>query len=301
MKKVIKLALIFGLTFGTFYACNDTDDAEVAASKEERVITEIQMAEVSVQDLQEELISEEILNDVLIDILGDLSLKSGSIDSCPIRTVEKLSENRFPRKITRDFGEGCEHFGKLKTGKIITTLNAPYYEEKAVHKVEFEAYTINGIAIDGHKQIQYLGTNEDEQPQFRIMSNIFLIRPNGIEVHRVEHKERILIAGFDTKNDASDNENMITGSSSVTKSNGVHYKMEIIEPMHWANSCKWALAGVKEIKIFKTEKDLKADNGAEKSGSKNYVSLTLDFGDGNCDNILTYMIEGEEAIEVELK
>lgn len=150
MKKIIYFSVIFFLG-AILFSCEkeelannkiDSDDAVIAIDEVFQALT--------VDDAQ-----------VLIDLysgFGEGFLKSGStieVDDCPKITVEKVKEGQdWPRKVTLDFGTGCNKAGKQTSGKMIMIKTGPWMKPGSVREVTFENYTIDNVKIAGNKRIE---------------------------------------------------------------------------------------------------------------------------------------------------
>lgn len=253
-------------------------------------VQEIEIFEINI-------IEEEIIDDIFSEVMDDLDqfnlFKSTDSSSCPVKTIEFPTNSIFPKVVTRDYGEAClSAWGKLRSGKIIITYESKPSEVGSVRKVDFENYSVDSVLITGHKVIEYLGTSEDGYPKYKIIGNVKLIQPNGIETHRIIHKQRTKIAGFETK-EKSDDEWLIEGTVKVKKSNGVHFTTTIIFPLHQLKSCKWIVSGTKEIEVYQ--------NSGDMVNNLPLGTIVIDYGDGECDNIATKKINDQDPVEFELK
>lgn len=84
---------------------------------------------------------------------------------------------------------------------------------------------------------------------------------------RESTKTKTLIEGGETV-DRSNDVYEITGIIAGETSNGISYKKEIVEPLVLSRDCFWSTKGVIGTTIGE-------------------ASISIDFGDGTCDNVVT--------------
>lgn len=83
------------------------------------------------------------------------------------------------------------------------------------------------------------------------------------------------IAGYSTKNDLTDDEYSISGTSSGKNRDGRNFTTTITSPLIKKASCKWITSGTL---------DLTPDG---------YKTRTVDFGNGTCDDDATFTVNGQ--------
>jgi hypothetical protein len=186
MKKILYFSVMFFLG-AIMFSCEkeeltnnkiDSDDSVIA-------IDEVFSA-VTVDDAQ-----------VLIDLysgFGEGFLKSGSTieaETCPKITVEKVKEGQdWPRKVTLDFGDGCDKGGQQISGKMIMVKSGPWMKPGSVREVSFENYSIDKVKISGTKRIENI-TEIGGKVTFKIKVDIILTTTDadGKTVKVVSRKE----------------------------------------------------------------------------------------------------------------
>ena len=95
-------------------------------------------------------------------------------------------------------------------------------------------------------------------------------------------RTREWIYGEDTPYYHWDDEFHITGEGRGTNSEGVSYTKEITEELYVARNCPW-------IKSGKVRIDVGEDN------------IIINYGDGECDNLATKIVNGGEEEEFTLR
>jgi hypothetical protein len=274
MKKNISPLALLILLIPAFTACN---------------LSEKQAPDMNNLDLAvEEVFAEDIMEDVLMesyDILFDVSdygiLKSEDtleIPDCPVRTVERPEDGKWPKTVTLDFGEGCEDkMGNIRKGKIIITVNGLLREEGSSRTMTFEDYYVNDNKIEGVKTITNAG-REDGFIVFNVeLSDGRIIRADGIVIERSALKTRTWIEGEDTRM-ARDDVFVINGTVNKVNKDGVNIVKTITDLVR-ARDCRWPLSGTVEIT---TDDDRPV--------------AVIDYGEGECDRFATVTIgEGDDA------
>lgn len=240
-RKSIVVALFGAVALSLlFYSCTK-DQPEL--------VNQVQIESI-VMEADDAIISEEILDEVLEDLEKYDFLKSTS--DCPVRTIEKPEEGRYPIIVTKDYGDGCAVHpnGRMRSGKIIITVNGPWCREGSVRKVAFEDYKHGNTLVVGSKKIKCLGESDEGYIWHRITGNLQLTREKDEEdlvIKRIVKKDRFLITGLKDKD--VPREWLIEGEIKVEKSNDVSYKVSTAEPLHRIQGCRWYQSGIKQIEL----------------------------------------------------
>jgi hypothetical protein len=184
---------------------------------------------------------------------------------------------------TIDFGTtGCTlNNGNVVRGKIIISF---VFQPTAVsHTVTytFDNFYHNNIKFVGTKTFTRSMTTQTAtaapHPIVVMELDMTITLPNGDEYERVGTRTRELIEGFYTPN-FMDNIYKITGNWTTTAPNGSQHTATITEPLRAKMSCiavnKPILA--KGIIAF----------------VRNNITSTLNYGNGECDNIAVFTING---------
>jgi len=201
--------------------------------------------------------------------------------NCMTRTVDTPEDADYPKTITIEYDGDCSSgfFGVVKSGKIIITLTGPPFEEGSERIVTFENFTVNGNLIEGTKTFTYKGKGQYSCS----LENGKITTSDGDVIIRESTRTKTLVAGGETE-DRSDDVYEVTGTVTGETSDGSSYKKEITEPLVISRDCFWITQGV----IVTTIGD---------------ASITIDFGDGTCDNIATRTDEegNEEEITMDMR
>ncbi len=189
---------------------------------------------------------------------------------CPNITINSISS--YPMTITIDFGTACTgDDGKIRSGKIIGVLSAPYIDSASTLTITPDNYheIINGIdySVLGTETITNMGHTLAGHPIFDVnVSNGVITSVNGT-IHWNSQKQNEWIQGYDTWFNVFDDVYLVTGSANGTNSGGETFQINITSPLQVAVVCSWIESGTLEIIT-----------------QANPV-ITVDYGTGTCDNI----------------
>lgn len=184
------------------------------------------------------------------------------------------------KTITVDFGDGCEGpGGKIRSGKIIITYTNRKYVPGAVWVYTLENYTVNGIALEGTKTITNVSASLDDNLSFnKVLEGGKATWPDGSFATREVNKTFTWIRESNPIND----EFHVEGEASGVTKDGVAYEVNILSTLIYKRICRRegvhiAVQGLKSI--------IKGD-----------AEVLIDFGDGECDNIVTITRNGESEV-----
>lgn len=259
------------------------------------------------EDQKDIVIDEALQSAVLDDILQDIDtysflgegLKSAETGGCPAVTIQRPGSAPFwPRTITLDFGDGCDKNGKIKLGKMIIEKSGPWFEAGSIRKVTFENFVVDGMSIDGEKEIENI-TPVGGNPTFAIDAEMDLAWTKNdtldITVHREMDKTQEWILGFRNKDVRG--QIILNGETEITRTvNGVEKSIEkTYNDISVVFGCRFPQMGVTEFKVTTFD-------GIE-------LEFTLDYGtEGaagekcreNCDCIATLSVEDQTTEDIDL-
>lgn len=205
--------------------------------------------------------------------------RKGKLD-CAVVTRDSLTNT-----ITIDFGDGCENpNGTLRSGKIIIQHSESRHVAGSYRIVTFENFVLDSIMIEGTRTMTNTtdATIENGPEIFEItLVGGKLTLPDGSTITRDSEHIRSLYAG-DT---VTASYTTLTGSASGVLQDGTEYTSTILEEIVITRECNLhvPVSGVKEF--------LAGEN-----------SLTIDFGNGECDNLADVTTNGvTETIELETR
>lgn len=276
--KVLKFGLMMLLGAMVFMSCSD-----------EEGVTMNDSVELSTEDIQDVVVADDITSDIdniLEDDDIDFNLLGRSTDSssssvadCVTRTVE-ADPTSETLTITLDFGDNCTGpRGKELSGKIVIVYqktDTGYSKE-----VSFDNFSVDGNVIEGSKSVVKVKDNGNGNKEATHTVNISVTLATGETVSLEGTRVREKIAGDDTLI-RGDDVYLISGSWKFVNKLGNEFTGNITEKLRREYACKFIVSGITEI-------------------TKNGVAYTLDFGDGNCDNIATVTNSTGESREIMLR
>ena len=235
-----------------------------------------------VQDAQNEAVTESVFEDLDdVTYYGDVyTTENGRIandEESPIHCAN-VSIDRESKTITIDFGDGCQDpFGRVRSGKIIITFTDHLFMPGAQQTVTFENYSVDSIQVEGI----FTKTNISEDLRDTLKYEVKLeggklTWPDGTFATRNADWINKRIRALNPINDVRIHDGNASG---VTRS-GANYTVQITKPIVWMRGClphKRVFIPVEGIKV-------KTIEGGP--------TITIDWGDGTCDNLYTVTKDG---------
>ena len=236
-----------------------------------------------------ETVEFEVIADADFDEIDDLvSVAMGFAESSPGARTAQHSDHRFEcaevthdsesQIITIDFGEGCEGpNGRIRSGKIIITYTGFRFIPGSVFTYVLEDFAIDGRQIEGTRTVENVSATLDDNPVFHItLTGGKITFLDGTVATREVDRMRMWVRA---SNPINDEHHILEGSTANgVNREGLTYEVTVLETLVYKRNCREGrrfipVTGVKEIK-------------------KGDVVITIDFGDGECDNIVTINING---------
>jgi hypothetical protein len=276
MKRSFKfLATIIALTFFT-------------SSCQEDVESPGQLSEVDILAVENEAVAESAFEDV-DDIAFEslLYFESGGRiaedENSPIRCAVK-THDKENKTIVVDFGEGCiGKNGRERKGKIIITYTDRKFMPGAVHTMTFENFYVDGKLIEGTRTRTNISAGTDDYLRFSVvLENGKVTWEDGTFATREANWETSRIR---TPNPIND-ERIRTGNANGVNKEGLEYTVNITKAIVWKRACMAS----DRIKIPVEGIKVKITDGN---------TVTVDYGDGTCDNLVTITKDGvSETVEL---
>lgn len=201
---------------------------------------------------------------------------------CASVTITPTDSTKFPKTITLDFDAvpGCiSPDGRVRTGKIITTLSDRWRNPNATMVVRLQNYTVNGMAVEGKKTILNNGRNAAGNLSYTTtVDSASITDTNGKKATWQAVRTMEWILGESTTwhtngvNGILDDVYLITGSASGVNRNNVAYTATIVDALRKELSCKWLVSGKIELT------------------PANMRKRAIDYGTGTCDNTATVTV-----------
>jgi len=248
---------------------SDLTDDEVAIAEDDALAESLFNDIFDVANAAEQLIDGQIYNGTLKSVVVS--------DSCPNVTVNHPDSTFWPKIITIDYGDGCTGlYEQTRSGKIIIQVTGRYRVSGTSRTITLENYYINGIHVEGIKTVTNDGENDDGNICYSIeLTGGRITTPDSIVITRESVRTREWVGGSETLWNIWDDVYFITGQTTGTNFRGVAYSRTIITPLEWAATCRFIKSGSIDIAVGEND------------------PITLDFGNGECDNEATVSRNGE--------
>ncbi len=202
-------------------------------------------------------------------------------DDCALITFSEPL-GTYPNTMTIDFGTGCiGYLGIERSGKVMATFTGPYKEEGTVITIVPEDYHVNGNLVEGTKTITNIGLNDAGNITFTvIVVDGKITLEDGSAIEWDAEREREWLEGDETL-EIGDDVYLITGGSTGVNREDIPFTETITTELRVELDCRYIVSGVREI----------TPEGIE--------TRIVDYGDGDCDNLITVTIGGS-TFEIEL-
>ncbi len=180
--------------------------------------------------------------------------------------------------ITLDFGDGCADLrGNVRKGKIVIEFMGKRFLPNSRIITTFQDYFINGVKIEGVRTVTNVTGSVEENPKFSIeVDNGKATWEDGTFATREVNRTREWVRASNPLED----EWIVEGSAAGTNRNGKTYQMAITKAMVYKREC----AIIAKVFI--------AVEGTKVLSTENKV-ITIDYGAGECDRIVTITINGQ--------
>ena len=289
------LIVLFFIAAGIFVACESTNsdaESESVAGVSTLKSSDISSSETSTNGLEEIIYeaeffaeSESILRKLtrvrgLKHILRDRHCGRYHNGVAPEISVD-TADTGYPIVITIDYGDSTSvSNGRIISGLITIEISAADTVDGATRTVEFADCVVDTVTVNGlyvHKT-----NSSDTTKLLTTTSEVNFYINDTIQYDFSSEHMREWISGIDTPLDHRDDETEVTGRATLTNYEGVTWNREITSPLLRIATCRYFVQGTIDI-----------------SQDGNVVA-TLDYGDGDCDNVATLTTADGEETEIEL-
>jgi hypothetical protein len=188
--------------------------------------------------------------------------------------------------ITVNFGtDGCTDIkGNVRKGKVIVEFKGRRFMPNSTVTTTTDGYSINGVTLEGTRVVTNVTGSTEENPKFNVVvTNGKATWPDNSTATREVNRVHEWIRAANPLNDQWN----VTGTASGTNRNGKEYEMTITSALVYKRECAisakvfMAVQGTKELTV----------NGR---------LITIDYGTGDCDKIVTISADGQSK-QVEVK
>lgn len=274
------LALIIALFVATT-SCDEQDEHPLQSGIDQAEIDNF-ASEEELQTAYDEidLISVEA-NESLDDDGSNLGGREQMDPTDRFTRCATITHDKEAMTITIDFGDGCEGpDGKIRSGIIFITYTGRLFIPGSVWTITFRDYTVNRKKVEGTKTITNVSGSISDHVSFnKILEGGKITWPDGTFATREVDKTFTWIRA----NNPLMDEIHVQGEASGMNRRGVAYNVTIISTVVWKRACR--LRGVC-IPV----------QGLKLVERRDHPDVLLDFGDGECDALVTITKNGESKV-----
>lgn len=205
-----------------------------------------------------------------------------SNDQGPAITITPFDLETWPKTITVDYGTDnmlCEDY-RERRGIINIVASDFYHNTNCTMTVTFDNFFQNDNKVEGTKTIVNQGENEANNLVYSVaIEDGKITTTDNVTFYFEQNTTREWTEGDESIN-PWDDVYMIKGNQNGISSDSISYTLTIQEgnPLDVLIGCHWIRAGILDIDI------------------EGVPTITLDYGDGVCDNAATVTINGEEYL-----
>jgi hypothetical protein len=274
----LRTVLGLGIT-ALIFSVSCTSNIEPAAGIDDASVEADLLAQADFEEI------DDITSGMMSIAEGGLGGRITSVDDdrCHCAVVTHDHENHV---ITIDFGDGCTGpNGVVRSGKIIITYSGYRFVPGSYWIVTFEDFYINRRHIEGVRTVTNISESLAANPKFHIVLEGGMVTwPDNTFATREVDRVRVW---FRAANPVLDEYHVLARSTADgTTRKEINYSCLVLEDLVYKRSCRDSkkgripVAGVKEV-VF---------------GDRKYI---VDFGDGECDTMVT-ITSGDETKTIDL-
>lgn len=288
MKNVFEKSILGVVVMALGFLSSCTDNNQVALSTNDS------------NNVENEAVTESYFEDVddmsTLAVSVDASTSTGSRESASGREGKKPSDPRFTCAtvtfefaadnslanphgyITINFGTtGCKDArNNVRKGIIKVEFKGRRFMPNSQIITTLQGYSINDIAIEGVRTVTNTSGSLETNPKFNVtVQGGKATWPDGTTATREVNRTR-------EWNLAKD-EWIVTGTAAGTNRDGKTYQMEITKPLVYKRACASGIA-IEGTKVLTVDGKV----------------ITIDYGSGTCDKLITITINGVSK-EIEVK
>lgn len=186
--------------------------------------------------------------------------------------------------ITIDYGTGCtDAKGNVRKGKIIVNYSGRRYAVGSTRVITTEGYFINGVQIEGVRNVTNISGSTDDAPKFSIeVIGGKATWPDGTFATREVRKTREWQRASNPLNDQWTVSQTAGADFAASGTNrvGETYQVNITTPLVYKRECA---VSAKVFMAVQGEKELITDS----------KKITINYGTGDCDRTVTITVNGK--------
>lgn len=195
------------------------------------------------------------------------------------------NQGQYPDSLVMDYGMGTQlGNGRMLSGQMIIHTNGEQGSGEFSRQITYNNFSVDSMMVSGNSTMTILGDHETGSLHM-VTEDILLTFPDGTTVHRQSEITRRWVEGENTPLTQTDDMMEVTGYVTNTiNENGTEtvYRKEIMEPLVKTANCRYFSSGMIEITTDGT------------------LMATLDYGNGDCDDVALLTETGKDPVEISL-
>ena len=269
---VYKTAFVLGLT-ALIFSVSCTSEIEPTTSIDDASVEADLIAQADFEEV------DDMTSNIMVVAEDGIGGRVTGIDDdrCQCAIITHDHENQV---ITIDFGDGCTGpHGVIRSGKIIINYDGHRFVPGSYWTVTFEEFYINRRHIEGIRTVTNISESLEADPTFHIVLEGGKVTwPDETFATREVDRVRVWIRAA---NPLLDEYHILAESTADgTTRKEIAYSCLVLEDLVYKRECRGPkkgripVSGVKEV-VF---------------GGRTFI---IDFGDGECDTMVTITSDGE--------
>jgi hypothetical protein len=151
--------------------------------------------------------------------------------------------------------------GRNRRGNIVVTYDGDFRDTGEVKTITFDRYYVNDRQLTGEMKVIRVDTTILGNWYYKVKVNTTLINTDNKHTTWQGGLVRKWLAGYET-GDRNDNVYIISGSATLTRSNGHIFGCDIATPLHVAMDCDYIRTGVVNVNAFEGLRVLNYGSGS---------------------------------------
>jgi hypothetical protein len=269
-KVIFSILTLSAILFSQSGCKKDSDNSGNPPADSKTSVTDNALAENlynNVKDWSDQAMAGSMLKSTLTDTVFQ--------GTCVLATLDTVASTWV---LTIDFGSSnCKCADSMyRRGKIICTFTGSYWALGTVITFTFDNYFVNDNQVLGTKIVTNKGLNSSNNLWWEIKEDGSIIKANnGGTITWISTRQLEWTEGRNTLWVWWDDVYQVTGEAHGVNSSGDDYQYNITTPLKKKLNCQWIVSGVMTLQVT------------------GLPLITMDYGDGTCNNIADVIINGQ--------
>jgi hypothetical protein len=287
MKKT-KIGFILAILFIALFSCQKNDDLSLNSDELILKSAEIAASDITLQSILEETNYEAELfaqSEMWLrqlarfqhgrkDLLHGIPNPRYANGQYPVVSIDTAATG-YPIKITIDYGDKTvlQH-GRELSGVVTIEISSAKATDGATRTITYTNCKVDSIGVEGTTKEVFNGDNATTR-KITNTSDVKFVLADGTKLTKTGNELRDWMSGVATQQNPKDDTIKVTGKQNISSSTGDSWTKNIKEPLIKTGLCRHYVKGIVEYSV------------------KGSVAVTLDYGDGTCDDTATVTYNGK--------